>query len=51
MQDSFNLSRFVEAQRRVFSRVMDELRAGRKASHWMWFVFHPLQGVGRSAQS
>lgn len=47
MQDTFNLSCFVEA----FSRVMDELRAGRKASHWMWFVFHPLQGVGRSAQS
>ena len=48
MQDTFNLSRFVEAQRPVFSRVMDELRAGRKTSHWMWFVFPQLQGLGRS---
>ncbi|WP_248135790.1 MULTISPECIES: DUF1810 family protein [unclassified Pseudomonas] len=51
MQDTFNLPRFVEAQRLVFNRGMDELRAGRKTSHWMWFVFHPLQGLGRSAQS
>lgn len=48
MQDTFNLSRFVEAQRPVFSRVMDELRAGRKTSHWMWFVFPQLRGLGRS---
>ncbi|MGN8103397.1 MULTISPECIES: DUF1810 family protein [Pseudomonas] len=46
MQDSFNLSRFVEAQRRVFSRVMDELRAGRKTSHWTWFVFPANAGAG-----
>ena len=45
MQDSFNLSRFVEAQRRVFSRVMDELRAGRKTSHWTWFVFPANAGA------
>ncbi|AZE55354.1 NTP pyrophosphohydrolase [Pseudomonas synxantha] len=48
MQDTFNLSRFVEAQRPVFSQVMDELRAGRKTSHWMWFVFPQLRGLGRS---
>jgi uncharacterized protein (DUF1810 family) len=48
MQDPFNLARFVEAQRPVFSRVMDELRAGRKTSHWMWFIFPQLQGLGRS---
>lgn len=48
MQDTFNLSCFVEALRPVFSRVMDELRAGCKASHWMWFVFPQLQGLGRS---
>jgi uncharacterized protein (DUF1810 family) len=48
MQDTYNLARFVEAQRPVFSRVMDELRAGRKASHWMWFIFPQLQGLGRS---
>ncbi|RJX74894.1 DUF1810 domain-containing protein [Pseudomonas sp. LS-2] len=48
MNDSFDLSRFVEAQRPVISRVMDELRSGRKTSHWMWFVFPQLKGLGRS---
>jgi uncharacterized protein (DUF1810 family) len=48
MNDPFNLSRFVEAQRPVFSRVVDELRAGRKTSHWMWFVFPQLKGLGLS---
>ncbi|WP_347929860.1 DUF1810 domain-containing protein [Pseudomonas helvetica] len=48
MHDPFNLRRFVEAQRPVFSRVMDELRAGRKTSHWMWFIFPQLQGLGHS---
>jgi uncharacterized protein (DUF1810 family) len=48
MQDIYHLSRFVEAQHPVFDRVMDELRAGRKTSHWMWFIFPQLQGLGRS---
>lgn len=48
MSDSFNLSRFVEAQRPVISRVMDELRIGRKTGHWMWFVFPQLKELGRS---
>lgn len=48
MHDTFNLSRFVEAQGPVFSRVMSELREGRKTSHWMWFIFPQLQGLGRS---
>lgn len=48
VNETFNLSRFVEAQHPVFSRVMDELRAGRKTSHWMWFIFPQLQGLGRS---
>ncbi|SEQ89489.1 Uncharacterized protein, DUF1810 family [Pseudomonas sp. NFACC02] len=48
MNDPFNLSRFVDAQRPVFSRVMDELREGRKTSHWMWFVFPQLKGLGTS---
>lgn len=48
MHDSFNLSRFVEAQRPLFDRVMDELRAGRKTSHWMWFIFPQLRGLGHS---
>ncbi|PVZ16523.1 Protein of unknown function [Pseudomonas sp. URIL14HWK12:I9] len=48
MNDPFNLSRFVEAQRPVFGRVMDELHAGRKATHWMWYVFPQLKGLGMS---
>lgn len=49
MHDPFNLLRFVEAQRPVFSRVMEELRAGRKTSHWMWFIFPQLQGLDRKS--
>lgn len=48
MHDPFNLFRFVEAQRPVFTRAMDELRAGHKTSHWMWFIFPQLHGLGRS---
>lgn len=48
MADTFNLARFVDAQRPVFRQVMAELHAGRKATHWMWFVFPQLRGLGRS---
>jgi uncharacterized protein (DUF1810 family) len=47
-QDSFGLQRFVEAQARVYDRVVEELRQGRKQSHWMWFIFPQLRGLGRS---
>jgi uncharacterized protein (DUF1810 family) len=47
-QDSFARERFVAAQAGVIDRVLDELRAGRKQSHWMWFVFPQLAGLGRS---
>jgi uncharacterized protein (DUF1810 family) len=43
------LSRFIEAQQPVFEQVRAELHAGRKSSHWMWFVFPQLKGLGRSA--
>lgn len=43
-----SLSRFLEAQEPVVERVLTELRAGRKASHWMWFVFPQIQGLGHS---
>jgi uncharacterized protein (DUF1810 family) len=46
--DSFNLERFVEAQESVYSAVLRELRDGRKRTHWMWFVFPQIQGLGRS---
>jgi uncharacterized protein (DUF1810 family) len=47
--DPFKLQRFVEAQKGVIARVYAELTAGRKESHWMWFVFPQLRGLGSSA--
>ncbi len=47
--DPFLLQRFVTAQEPVFESVLRELRAGRKRSHWMWFVFPQLRGLGRSS--
>lgn len=46
--DSHNLQRFVEAQAPVYSGVLAELRRGRKESHWMWFIFPQLAGLGHS---
>jgi uncharacterized protein (DUF1810 family) len=47
MSDPFDLERFVVAQRASLA-FLDELRAGRKTSHWMWFVFPQLEGLGSS---
>lgn len=47
--EPFNLSRFVSAQAPVWEAVLQELRAGRKQTHWMWFVFPQLAVLGRSA--
>jgi uncharacterized protein (DUF1810 family) len=49
--DPFDLKRFVDAQRPVYDDVVAELRAGRKRSHWMWFVFPQLRGLGGSAMA
>ncbi len=49
MDDPFNLRRFVDAQDGVFEEVCAELAAGKKRSHWMWFVFPQLKGLGHSA--
>lgn len=49
--DPFDLKRFVDAQEPVYGDVVDELRAGRKRSHWMWFVFPQLRGLGGSAMA
>src|SRR3954452_10950459 len=48
--DPFDLDRFVEAQRSggMYELAYDELRRGRKTSHWMWFVFPQFEGLGRS---
>jgi uncharacterized protein (DUF1810 family) len=48
MADPFNLDRFVKAQDPVLAQVRSELRAGHKRTHWMWFVFPQLAGLGRS---
>ncbi len=46
--DPFDLKRFVEAQSDVYERAVAEIRSGRKRSHWMWFVFPQLRGLGYS---
>ena len=46
--DPFDLKRFVDAQASVYRSVVEELRDGRKRSHWMWFVFPQLLGLGSS---
>ena len=48
MQDSYDLQRFVDAQDRVFDQVRQELKDGLKRSHWMWFVFPQIEGLGFS---
>ena len=47
----YDLDRFVSAQRPVYAEALAELRRGRKTSHWMWFVFPQLNGLGRSAMA
>jgi uncharacterized protein (DUF1810 family) len=46
-----DLIRFIDAQAAIYDQVVDELNAGRKASHWMWFIFPQLAGLGRSAMA
>jgi uncharacterized protein (DUF1810 family) len=51
LADPFNLNRFVEAQAPVYTSVLEELKAGQKTGHWMWFIFPQLKGLGHSAMS
>ena len=51
MDDRFQLQRFVDAQQPVYETVLGELRAGRKRSHWMWFIFPQIAGLGHSAMA
>ncbi|CAO4164794.1 DUF1810 domain-containing protein [Methylorubrum aminovorans] len=51
MDDGFDLNRFVEAQAGVYETALAELRGGRKRSHWMWFVFPQIAGLGFSAMA
>jgi uncharacterized protein (DUF1810 family) len=48
VNDPFNLQRFVEAQAPIYDEVRRELRGGRKESHWMWFIFPQIAGLGTS---
>jgi uncharacterized protein (DUF1810 family) len=52
-EDPFNLRRFVEAQddAAIYARALGELRDGRKRSHWIWFVFPQIAGLGSSPMS
>lgn len=48
MSDPYDLQRFVDAQNPVYDKVRAELRDGRKRSHWMWFIFPQIAGLGSS---
>lgn len=47
--DPFNLQRFLDAQAPVYDRVRAELRSGEKQTHWMWFIFPQIAGLGSSS--
>ena len=51
MADPFDLVRFVRAQESMYPQVIAELRDGRKQSHWIWFIFPQMKGLGRSSYS
>ena len=51
MGDDYNLHRFLDAQDGVYYSVLAELRAGRKTSHWIWFVFPQIAGLGHSGMA
>jgi uncharacterized protein (DUF1810 family) len=49
--DPFNLERFVSAQRETYGQALEEMRQGRKRSHWIWYIFPQVAGLGHSAMS
>jgi uncharacterized protein (DUF1810 family) len=49
--DPYDLQRFIDAQRASYTRAVNELKAGRKQTHWMWYIFPQIQGLGRSAMA
>jgi uncharacterized protein (DUF1810 family) len=51
MGDLYNLERFLEAQNPVFEQVCAELREGHKRTHWMWFIFPQIKGLGHSSMA
>lgn len=51
MEHTYDLSRFTAAHQRDYTCALQEIRGGRKYSHWMWYIFPQLQGLGRSSTS
>jgi uncharacterized protein (DUF1810 family) len=51
MSNAYDLQRFIDAQDRSYRSVIQELRAGGKREHWMWYIFPQIQGLGRSVTS
>jgi len=49
--DPFDLGRFVDAQSKDYARALSELRAGRKTTHWMWYVLPQIRGLGTSSMA
>lgn len=49
--DKFNLHRFIEAQEYDYPIALEEIREGRKKSHWIWYIFPQLKGLGQSGNS
>lgn len=49
MSDSFDLQRFVDAQASIYRQVVEELSRGRKQTHWMWFIFPQIKGLGHTS--
>jgi len=51
MTDNFNLNRFLDAQRNNYDCALKEIRAGYKHTHWMWYIFPQIKGLGKSTDS
>jgi len=51
MTDAYNLQRFLDAQENIYDTALAELRAGRKSSHWIWFIFPQIAGLGHSGMA
>ena len=51
MADPYGLERFVTAQADDHERALEEIRSGRKRSHWMWYIFPQIEGLGSSPMS
>lgn len=51
MTSNYDLQRFVDAQRRAYATAREEIRSGRKRSHWMWYIFPQVRGLGFSSNA